>query len=262
MLTSVKAVAREVLPPWVFPPLRRLWHAAARTPYVKLNRIYLAAYGDVIRGGPFAGVQYSSEPVGDNLIPKLLGTYELELHGHIDRMLDCQPKRVINIGCAEGYYAVGFARRLPHARIIASDLSRSALHACAELARLNGVADSVEVAGGLGMEQLEELCGQDCLLFIDCEGCERDILKPDDVPALLRTNIIVELHDFVIPDVTATIMRRFEESHRVSLVESYDRQPDLHPELSIFNFDERLTALSEYRPGIMRWAILTADNGA
>ena len=40
------------------------------------------------------------------LIPRLLGTYECELHPHLAALsaegLDC----VIDVGCAEGYYAV------------------------------------------------------------------------------------------------------------------------------------------------------------
>lgn len=134
-LTSVKSAARQSLPSWLFPSLQRLWHSLARTPYVQLNRRYLEAYGDIIRAGPFVGTQYPGAAVGDNLIPKLLGTYELELHEHIERMLDRQPHRVVNVGCAEGYYAIGFARRLPQAEIIASDVSPSATQACTEMAQ-------------------------------------------------------------------------------------------------------------------------------
>jgi hypothetical protein len=214
-------------------------------------------YGDVVRSGPFVGIAYAVAPVGDNLIPKLLGTYELELHDEIERMLALQPSRVINIGCAEGYYAVGLARRLPQAEIIASDLSPTAIQACAELARVNGVTDSVKTVGGLSAERLNELCGNDCLLLVDCEGCEFTILNPEMIPALLLTSIIVELHDFVIPDVTGAVLRRFEGSHEVSVIESSDRELARYPELEAFSVDDQSLALSEYRPGVMRWAVLT-----
>lgn len=224
---------------------------------MQLNRRFLQTYGSIIRGGPFVGTQYSGVPVGDNLIPKLLGTYELELHEHIERMLGGQPHRVVNIGCAEGYYAIGFARRLPSAEIIASDLSPSAIRACNEMARMNGVIDSVVTVGGLQAGDLNTLCGKGCLLFIDCEGCEHALLKPDVVPALLLTDIIVELHDFLVDGVTQTILERFDPSHKASVIESSVRHPDRYPELDIFSSRDRLLALNEYRPGVMRWAVLT-----
>jgi methylase of polypeptide subunit release factors len=55
---------------------------------------------------------------------------------------------VIDIGAAEGYYAIGFARRLPAARVIASDLDPVARLLCWLLARRNGVGDRVSVCPG------------------------------------------------------------------------------------------------------------------
>ena len=54
---------------------------------------------------------------------------------------------VLNIGCAEGYYAVGLARRMPQARVLAFDINRTAQDTCRALAAKNGVADRVQVSG-------------------------------------------------------------------------------------------------------------------
>ena len=52
---------------------------------------------------------------------------------------------VVNIGCAEGYYAVGMAGRMPDTRVDAFDIDPAAQRACGELAARRGVADRVRV---------------------------------------------------------------------------------------------------------------------
>jgi hypothetical protein len=56
---------------------------------------------------------YIPQAVGSALIPKLLGCYEAELHGVIACALNTTYDTIIDIGCAEGYYAVGLALHFP-----------------------------------------------------------------------------------------------------------------------------------------------------
>src|SRR2546423_12652663 len=111
---------------------RRLVRRIAR-----VNVLYRERHDPVVRAGPFAGLRYP-----DNLIqiPKLLGTYELELHPAVERLIASRPTTVVNVGAAEGYYAVGLARRLPDARILAFDIDERSQEHCRRLAALNGVA--------------------------------------------------------------------------------------------------------------------------
>src|SRR5438105_426555 len=68
--------------------------------------------------GPFRGLRYpSASSLHSGLLPKLLGTYEAELHGPIEHLLKSRTYgAVVDVGAAEGYYAVGFALRCPEAR--------------------------------------------------------------------------------------------------------------------------------------------------
>lgn len=50
-------------------------------------------------------------------VPNLVGSYESELHLQIEQLILERPQVVIDVGCAEGYYAVGLAQRLPDATI-------------------------------------------------------------------------------------------------------------------------------------------------
>jgi methylase of polypeptide subunit release factors len=74
--------------------------------------------------------------------PKFLGTYEQELHSVVERAIWLDPTYVLNIGCAEGFYAVGLAMRLKSVQVFAADADPKALSAPMKSAELNGVSGS------------------------------------------------------------------------------------------------------------------------
>jgi len=76
-----------------------------------------------------------------------LGCYEHELHPHVERLIGRTFDALLNIGCADGYYAVGLARRMPGAPVFAHDLNPKAQTGCREVAALNGVAERGQVGG-------------------------------------------------------------------------------------------------------------------
>ena len=55
-----------------------------------LANTYLAREGARIRGGPFAGMEYVSAATEGALIPRLLGTYESELHPYLEALASLQ----------------------------------------------------------------------------------------------------------------------------------------------------------------------------
>lgn len=88
---------------------------ARRSEYVlrrKTMMIVKERFGDlVVKSGPFRGLQYIvAESICSALVPKLLGSYESELHETLERLLCNDYDLVLDIGCAEGFYAVGIAK--------------------------------------------------------------------------------------------------------------------------------------------------------
>ncbi len=71
--------------------------------------------GEEVIDSPFAGMKYpsnfSSGPSRAALAQKLLGCYEKELHAAIFMLMKEKYDVFLNIGCAEGYYTVGLARK-------------------------------------------------------------------------------------------------------------------------------------------------------
>jgi hypothetical protein len=96
------------------------------------------------------------------------------------------------------------------------------------------------------------------LIISDCEGYEAVLLDPHAVPALARSAIIVELHEFAVPGVTATIGEWFGLTHDISLVDVMARDPAWFPQLSHLSEDEVLRVVDEGRPKNppMQWAVM------
>src|SRR6185312_7312344 len=83
-----------------------------------------------VLSGPFAGMLYHAAAAGSVLGPKLIGSYEHEISAWIEATVNANYQRILDVGCAEGYYAVGFARRMPQVEVYAFDLDATALDMC------------------------------------------------------------------------------------------------------------------------------------
>jgi hypothetical protein len=228
-----------------------------------VQHAFIARHGLVVQDGPFRGMRYVSRSHGSALLPKLVGAYEAELHG-VFRTIVARPYRtVIDIGCAEGYYAVGLTLRLPGAVTYAFDISGPAQERCRELAELNGVRDRVVVAGECTAQRLQDLVRPQTLVVCDCEGAEVELLDPEQAPALRQADLLVELHDDLRLDVeiTPTLLSRFRDSHDVTLLGLEERQPSRYASLDFLAPAAQRLALHEDRIPGQQWAFLTPRAG-
>ena len=234
----------------------RVW--AERSRALEPTKRFVAAHGLVVRGGPFAGLRYVPAAVRHKvLVPRLLGVYERQLHGLIEELIAERPARVINVGAADGYYAVGMALRLPEAVIDAFELDPWEQDRCRALAQANGVGDRVNIEGACQADHLRARIGPRTLVMCDCEGCELELLDPERVPALARTQLLVELHDIIHAGVTATLSRRLGRSHDMRVLDPEPTDPAEHPELEALAAGERSLVLEEDRPPGMQWALFS-----
>jgi hypothetical protein len=184
-----------------------------------------------VASGPFAGMQYINEAYGSRLIPKLIGSYELEVQPWLARIIESRFGLIVDIGCAEGYYAVGLARAMSGARVIAFDLDQEAQRCCRRLAELNGVSDRVEVRGECTIAALGKIPLSGTLIICDCEGYEAELLNPTKLPDLTSSTLLVELHDCFVPGVTQLLMDRFANTHDIEFAREQERKPEQYPSL-------------------------------
>lgn len=225
-----------------------------------IQNTLLQKQGTSVMQGPLEGMDFLRESAEGSHIAKLLGCYEQPLQPFIEEAIQRGYPTILNIGCAEGYYAVGMARRMRNTQVLAHDLNPKAQQICAELARKNQVTDRVCVGGLFAPADFAAYAGQQVLVMCDIEGAERELLDPVRAPALCGMDIIVESHECLIPGVTQLLIDRFKGSHHITLVQDdgqrrLDKPP--HWFLNLAHLDQ-LLATWEWRSGPTPWLVMTA----
>ena len=214
--------------------------------------------GGVVLSGPFRGMAYEVRAAEGSRTARLLGAYEASLHPVIEEIIARAPDLVIDIGAAEGYYAVGLARRLPGTRVLARDADSRAQDLCRVLAAANGVADRVEVAGLWTHADFAVCAETRSVVICDIEGAEEALLDPVAAPGLIHADILVECHPGMVPGVTERLAARFGPTHRVRPIgRKLDDSgfPGWMDELSDL---DRLIALWEWRSSPTPWLWMEA----
>ncbi|MDP6588590.1 MAG: hypothetical protein QF449_08395 [Alphaproteobacteria bacterium] len=214
--------------------------------------------GALVRSGPFRGMTMHNRASEGNVAPKLLGCYEQELHEVIERCIESAYECVVNIGCGDGYYAVGMARRMPNCEIKAYDLNKERRAFSRITADENGVGGRVTIGSECNAEELAALAGRHVLVVCDIEGGERELLDPERIPALKGFDILVELHEVLDKAMPEEILSRFTESHEIERIQHQGRDPNAFTELEKASHLDQWLALWEGRQGPTPWAFLSA----
>lgn len=209
-----------------------------------------------VRGGPFEGMDYCVNAAEGAYLPRLLGTYEAELAPVIAALRQDPPDHVIDIGCAEGYYAVGFARIFPEARVHAHDIDEIARRRCGLLAKANAVDDRVEIGGEFTGEDFARFEGLKTLVFMDAEGFEDELLHPDRYPALQGFSLVVETHPGARPGVTDRLIQRFQATHDIQRIDQDTPRGTLPQELREASHLELLISMWEWRGQPTPWLFM------
>lgn len=240
---------------WLLPTYS--WPKSLAYQQCMANRI-IKKYGTVTQAGPFKGMVCIRDADEGCLVPKLLGCYEEELIPTAEAFIQRGYDRIIDVGCASGYWLVGFALRMPQAEAFGFDIDNDARARCAELVALNNVHSRVTLLGGCTPAALEKLITKRTLVFMDIDGPEYEILNPDLAPALRQADIIVECHDYLNPKITPTLQERFKKSHTIEKISSRVREPSLerYPGLDVLPQNHWADALAERRPAVQDWLIM------
>jgi Ribosomal protein L11 methylase len=263
MKAMVKAALRKVAPTWFdsFTAKRGNRHIEKFLRDLgipELQEEVVAKIGTTVRRGPFTGMQYVAGARGSIFLAKIIGCYEAELYPAFESMLGTPYDTIVDVGCAEGYYAVGLAMKASGTpRVVAYDVDAPARELCARMARENGVAERIDIRERCDPGELNGILSGQSFVLCDCEGYEMDLLDPEAAPALKHAEMLVELHDLFRPGIRETILARFAATHNARLITSEERNPDAYPELTFLPEEKRRLAVSEFRSGEMQWAHLT-----
>lgn len=212
----------------------------------------------LVLAGIFQGLQLPLAGSWGGLSARLAGTYEKEIASELEGVIAARPPLVIDVGAAEGYYALGLARALPQSVVYAFDIDRRARRLCAAGAKANSLAN-VRIRGRVNAPVLRHLLQPGALVISDCEGYERELLDPNRVPGLREATVLVELHEFVSPGLTSEVLARFRDTHNCMLIDARPRSESDGQHLNHLTLADRRQAVDEGRPTdphAMQWAVL------
>ena len=230
----------------------------------RIQNSQIKNHGTVITRGPFAGMDYDQKSAEGAGLPRLLGAYEHTLSPVIEQIVETAYPLVIDVGCAEGYYAVGLARLLKDAVSYAYDTDPRARNACQELAEKNNVTERMVVGELFSHSDFARFSEKKCLVFCDIEGAERELLDPRLAPELAALDIVVESHECLIPGTTELLLNRFSDTHDIIKIEDNGMRelsgmPSWFYELAHL---DQLLSVWEWRSGPTPWLIMRSKQGA
>jgi len=164
-------------------------------------------------------------------LPKIFGTYEIELHEVFYRLGNRDYLNVIDVGAAEGYYAVGVMLWNSQCSVTAYEANPAFHESIRHLAQINNVASRLELKGMCNEDSLNNLGDKliGAFIIVDVEGYEKKLLDPQAVPGLQKATILVEVHDNFVEGCTDTIIQRFQDSHEISSYKSRVRKVEEYP---------------------------------
>jgi hypothetical protein len=212
-----------------------------------------------VRHGPFAGMRYALLTSGSLLSPKIIGSYESPIHQWITDAIAHNYEKILNIGCGEGYYAVGFSLKSKATHVYAYDIDAQARENVLTIARLNGATDNLHIRGQCTVDELQREVTGRTLILCDTDGGEFDLFRPDLVPGLSQADLIIETHDYCCPGVTETLAGRFLPSHRVEITYHCAKTAKTFPVLATIPIEEHAFLLEEGRPRSQRWMRVLAN---
>jgi hypothetical protein len=213
--------------------------------------------------GPFKGMKYPAlAAVGSALYPKLLGCYEKELHGTIESLLLKDYTEILDIGCAEGYYAIGLALKLNNTRICAYDTDETGRNLCAQMAKLNAVEDKVTIKETCTADELEKFkFSGKALIICDCEGYENFLFTPSNIKNLSNCDLLIETHDFIDLNISGNLVKLLSKTHNIQIIKSIDdiekAKSYVYEETNGLSIEEKMKIYRECRPAIMEWLVCT-----
>ena len=212
--------------------------------------------------GPFAGLKLLSHACGSVWIPKILGCYEIELASAVEEIVLANPDVIVDVGCAEGYFAVGFACRANQARVVAADTNPVARGMVRKMAHLNHVGNRMETNGWITCQKLELLlaAANRPVVWCDIEGGEWELLDPLKVPSLRKARILVEDHRHITNLPSSELADRFSATHDCRFIEQSARNAaDWIPQdwMTGLNRNDQELPMAELRPPGQKWIYMT-----
>jgi precorrin-6B methylase 2 len=241
--------------------VRRAYHRAFADIEEKVRRLVYSDGQIVVRSGPFEGMKLADVRWWGCAVPCWLGVYEEELHDIIEQIVSNAYTDIIDVGCADGYYAVGLALRMPKSNVWAYDTDFAARMNTRKNQKLNKCGSNLYVDGKLNPKRPPPM-GERVAVICDIEGGEYELLNPSSTNWLAKADILVELHSKgeSITERIELMRGRFGSTHTImQIVEQKRDIAKIARYLGINSCEDILAeAVNEHRSEQQFWLWMTS----
>lgn len=213
-----------------------------------------------VQAGPFKGMKLNSDSSwGDgDLVAKFFGAYELETFDFIKDIIASKCDCIVNIGAAEGYYAVAMKRQMPKVDAYTYDIDPESPDKVLEMSALNDVkvVPLHQFSFAAPGQELETDKYSRIVFLIDCEGAEVELV---DMPKEIigKSDFLIELHDQASPGVQDILVKLLSATHNVTVAQRTGRDPLQFELLKNLSDVERAGLLCEFRSDDTPWMYAT-----
>ncbi len=210
-----------------------------------------------VLGGPFAGMRYFDGTFFGLVTARWLGCYEEALQPVVREVINGNYGTIIDVGSAEGYYAIGFARALPGCQVYSFDTDPVSRSQQKRLIELNGVKN-LKLGSFCDHAFLSTPLKGPVFLLMDIEGWEWKLMDPVACPALAKMDMLTEVHDgfgLTYQEMVDGLTERFSATHEIIDIKDTPRDVPSYAERvkGRLSEEELAEAANEYRPWQNSW---------
>ena len=242
--------------------MRSVWQN--ETVAQRLERISLETY-DLCNGSVLQGLFKDLKLNRDtwwgksDLGAQCLGLYEKEI---LDFISAQQPFHTfLDIGAADGYYAVGMLHSKMAKNAICFEISEAGQRTIRENWISNHSPGQIVIYGAANEQSISSIAStlpRNSLVLIDIEGFEFSLLTKKVISLLSKVTIIVEIHNWVDDFLAkySSLLKNLDKYFKISILKPSVRNTQNIELLRSYTDDNRLLVSSERRPCLMRFLYL------
>ena len=231
---------------------------------IRIRRSYLSKhisniFNHKVHYGPFKGLVLGKTLWGTtDRASMILGLYEQEVLNSIVR-LPKKYKFFIDLGAADGYYAIGVLKNQFFSKSFCFEMSEKGRQIIQENAELNHVEKDITIHGVATKDfykLIPNINLSHSVMLVDIEGAEFDLFDYECLKTFRKSIIFIELHESLVKNGLNKKNKLIENAKhffKVSELTTTARDLSCFQELKDLNDNDRWLICSEGRDKLMTW---------